>query len=147
MCVSEWVGEWGLGMLLVRGSILASSLNSPLLPLTDGRMRIAWLFGNLFPPFLFGVCKFVDVHVNAWIRELSQQCSITVPLVGAPLGGNPAAATDHFLRQRGEGTHFLSQTHIGKTRGEEEGEKMRRDEPTQPPVPNTAPFTHLKAQT
>ena len=90
--IGRWmgIGEWGCFWCVDLSFQPASTryLNSPCWGIR-GKLRKKSLFFTPFPPILFVVCKFVDVHVNAWIRELSQQCSITVPLVGAPLGGNP----------------------------------------------------------
>ena len=154
--VRQWMGGWmGIGDAAAGDArIHLSSKPKISLHVTHWwgwKSSCFGLFSSLFTFLVFG--NFVDyVHVNAWIRELWQQCSITVPLVGAPLseGETPRCGYRPFPTTEAEGTHFLSQTHIGKTRGEEEkgAEKKCWWElapalPTNPPFHNKTPFNLL----
>ena len=66
-------GEWGLGMLLVlvEGIHPLAKLNSRFLTLTDREDEDLLRENSIFfLPFYLVLGKFVDVHVNAWIREV-----------------------------------------------------------------------------
>ena len=123
LCVSEWAGWMGIGDAAGAGRGNSSPCKTKLsLPDTDwsgGWGSAPWKL-HFFLPFYLVLGKFVDVHVNAWIREVWQQCSITVPLVGVLLSSRGETPLLWPPTISYKGTHFLSQTHIGKTRGEEE---------------------------
>ena len=107
--VRQWMGGWmGIGDVAAAAGDARIHLSSK--PKISLHVIHWWgwksscygLFSSLFTFLVFG--NFVDyVHVNAWIRELWQQCSITVPLVGAPLseGGNPPLRLPTISYDRG----------------------------------------------